>query len=69
MTPNNVIPIRITPKRQGILEQALCGASPTFKSAIAEIVARHKNQGARIEIIYLANELQRRANENEAAND
>lgn len=60
MTPNNVIPLRITPKRQGILEQALCGASPTFKSAIAEIVARHKNQSARIEIIYLANELQRR---------
>lgn len=67
MTPNNVIPLRITPKRQGILEQELCGASPTFKSAIAEIVARQRNQSARIEIIYLANELQRRANE--AAND
>lgn len=52
--------LRITPKRQGILEQALCGARPTFQAAIAEIVARHKNQGARIEIIYLANELQRR---------
>ena len=59
--------LRITPERQGALEQALCGASPTFQAAIAEIVARQKNQGARIEIIYLANELQRRANE--AAND
>ena len=32
----------------------------TFQSALSEIIDRHRNQAARIEIIYLANELQRR---------